>query len=658
MSDNKSAPAELDDAGQQRNTPVDNSPQLLLGFETSFSKKFIREYAGHIITDPRIAITELIANAYDAGARSVDIQWPVEPGAVFSITDDGTGMTVTEFWERWRELSYDRLAIQGNEVEFPPGRGRRQRTPFGRNGKGRLAAFYFDDQYTIATTKSGICTRATVRLTEGGKKPFEVVDLTTESASSHGTTISAVCLRSTISVAELREMVGARFLVDPEFSISVNGQKVEFLDLKALNSETINIEPYGLIEVKWIDAPAHDRKNRLRGITYWVGARMVGEPSWHGLDRDGSILDGRKNEAKRLCFVVMADILRDDVMDDWGRFQSAKRPQDVQDGVKKWVVQKLLELTASDRKERKRSALIENRQIVEQISSYSRRLLSQFVDRVLESCKLLSEADLVRTVEIYAKLEQARSGYDILKRLEECTPDDLDTWNGLMEQWQARHAQLVLDELGKRISLIRDLEALVNDPKTDEVHQLQPLFERGLWMFGPEYEAVDFRANRSMARVIKSFFGVQADNSSTNRMDIVSVSGSTITPYSADSFDAAGEVFGCRKVLIVELKRGGKRITQAEVDQARNYADELRRDGAITRETPVEAWILGSTIDPFLEPLQQGKTCATACSYDALLRRAKARTFFLQQRINEIAPAAEADPDMDEVTAPSAPTLF
>jgi DNA mismatch repair ATPase MutL len=63
----------------------------------SFSANFLRDHAGHLITDPRTAITELIANAYDAGATAVDIIWPDDTEGAFSITDNGTGMTKAEF---------------------------------------------------------------------------------------------------------------------------------------------------------------------------------------------------------------------------------------------------------------------------------------------------------------------------------------------------------------------------------------------------------------------------------------------------------------------------------------------------------------------------------------------------------------------------------
>ena len=45
----------------------------------TFGSNFLRDYAGHIISDPRVSIIELIANAYDAGATRVEVKWPGAP---------------------------------------------------------------------------------------------------------------------------------------------------------------------------------------------------------------------------------------------------------------------------------------------------------------------------------------------------------------------------------------------------------------------------------------------------------------------------------------------------------------------------------------------------------------------------------------------------
>ena len=96
----------------------------------SFSTNFLRDHAGHLITDPRAAITELIANSYDAGATAVAITWPDDTEGPFAVSDNGTGMSTAEFSRRWRTLSYQRLDEQGAAVQFPPGVPKRQRDCF------------------------------------------------------------------------------------------------------------------------------------------------------------------------------------------------------------------------------------------------------------------------------------------------------------------------------------------------------------------------------------------------------------------------------------------------------------------------------------------------------------------------------------------------
>jgi hypothetical protein len=243
-------------------------------------------------------------------------------------------------------------------------------------------------------------------------------------------------------------------------------------------------------------------------------------------------------------------------------------------------------------------------------------------------------------------MEQTRSGYDLLKQLAVCSPDDLDTWNVVMQRWTASSAELVLSELGNRLDLIARLQLLINDRRTDEVHDLQPLFERGLWMFGPEYEAVDFRSNRGMTEVIKRFFGQRAAEVSQNRPDFVALSDGSVAPYASDDYSSAGEVLGCRKVLILELKKGDFELSQKELDQALNYVREIRAAGCVAKHTPVEAYVLGARTEDGLESMAQGATTVQPLVYSTLLARAHARTFHLHEKIRKTIPSALLDPDL------------
>lgn len=217
-----------------------------------------------------------------------------------------------------------------------------------------------------------------------------------------------------------------------------------------------------------------------------------------------------------------------------------------------------------------------------------------------------------------------------------------------MLRWSATSAEIVLGELERRLSVLKDLQELIRDKAADELHELQPLFERGLWMFGPEYEAVEFTSNRSMNTVVRGFFQKKGIDASRSRPDFVVLPDTSIGFYAADEF-TKGEVSGTRKILIIELKRGGFCVTQKELDQARGYAKELRAKGCAQPATEIEAYVLGASIESELEEMTQGRMTIRPCAYDMILNRARARTFNLQKRIEESKPEINHDEEIREV---------
>ncbi len=86
-----------------------------LKLETLYDQRFIEDYLGKgMSSDVITAIVELIANTWDAGAKRVKIEWPTDENDRFSVTDDGHGLTASEFAQRWTRLSYNRQHGQGS----------------------------------------------------------------------------------------------------------------------------------------------------------------------------------------------------------------------------------------------------------------------------------------------------------------------------------------------------------------------------------------------------------------------------------------------------------------------------------------------------------------------------------------------------------------
>src|ERR1700728_4037271 len=264
-----------------------------------YGKGFLHDHVGQILDDPGIAALELVANSYDAGAGKVTVMWPQLPGEPLSVSDIGTGMTRQQWERRWRTLSYDRQAEQGTEVEFPADVKRTRRTAFGHNGKGRFSPFCFADIYAIETWRDGTGIKATVRLTPGHKVPFSCLIDSEFPKKGHGTVVSVRPTSIALPSSYIRDLIGFKFAVDPSFQVTVNGEHVRLLELAALSSQDVPVQGVGNVRLHRLDPRKQERTLRLKGIAWWVNKRMVGEPSWEGLDIEGKYLDGRTSEAKR-----------------------------------------------------------------------------------------------------------------------------------------------------------------------------------------------------------------------------------------------------------------------------------------------------------------------------------------------------------------------
>ncbi len=112
----------------------------------------------------------------------------------------------------------------------------------------------------------------------------------------------------------------------------------------------------------------------------------------------------------------------------------------------------------------------------------------------------------------------------------------------------------------------------------------------------------------------------------------------------------AAEIFGVRKVAILELKRGRFCVAQKEVDQARDYSKEIRKAGRVQTDTEIVAYVLGATLEQGLEQMVVGdRTTIIPMVYQTILRKAHQRTFNLQKRLRETQPEFVSDPEVDAV---------
>ncbi|MGB9120720.1 MAG: ATP-binding protein [Candidatus Angelobacter sp.] len=190
-----------------------------------FEEDFLRRTLGAVANTPDVALTELVANAWDAGATEVALSLPENVGEMLTIEDDGTGMLPSDFRKKWMTLGYDRIRNQGVLAEFPPERKSWKRPAYGRNGIGRHGMLCFASEYKVETRRAGVLSIFTVS-TAVGKDPFELVNEESRKARGHGTKLVARVTRNLPSAERIRGVLAARFLHDPQFIVKVNGKSV------------------------------------------------------------------------------------------------------------------------------------------------------------------------------------------------------------------------------------------------------------------------------------------------------------------------------------------------------------------------------------------------------------------------------------------------
>jgi hypothetical protein len=621
---------------------------------TLFDGRFLGRYAGAIMSEPTTALVELVANCWDAYATRVEILWPEKAtGTHFSILDNGVGMSPSELEVRWRTLDYDRLSNQGPMSVPPPDlAGSLPRVVYGRNGKGRHAAFLFSSPYHVRTWRDGL--EATYLVSQGRTNPIEIVQEKTRKAPGHGTEISGVhIVESALSAADARSVLSTRYLSNPAFTVSVDGVLVTFGDIprECLREFDLEVPGYGMAHVMVIDSQRADRTTRQHGIAYWVNRRLVGQAGWRMSDHE-RILDGRTEEARRFTFIVLADFLASSVRTDWSDFI----PEDqvwlaTQSAVQEAVLEVISDHTKEKRSKAKQSVRETHRAAVSALSVLSRDRWNKALEQIIEQCPNLTDTQVDQVMGLLANLENADSQYALLGKMHNLSPNELDDLHTIFERWTIATAKMALDEIEKRLRLIAEIKVKTEDSATDEVQELQPLFGQALWIFGPQYESIEYTSNRGMTTVIRTLFDGK-QTGSLNRPDFVMTPDGSVGFYARPSFDEQFNEAGTDVLVIVELKRPGVCLGTEEKGQVWKYVKELMRKGYVTDRSSVYGYVLGDAIDPTeTGETKQGERCwIRPMLYSTFVGQAEKRMLnlhkrlleapFMQAAIAELSPAA------------------
>lgn len=607
--------------------------------EPLFEEHYLLRTLGALAHSPDVALTELVANAWDAGASSVEITIPASSGDALIVEDDGTGLTREEFHSRWMRLGYDRLKHQSRKVTFPEGRDG-SRLAYGRKGIGRHGLLCFDDEYSVKTTSGG-SESLFVITTKDEKQPFFLkAESIIPGVEGHGTRLDVVVSRNLPNPDEILEVISARFLHDPQFTIFINGKSVPLTKHQGLiDTTTLVVEPDIELTVLFIDTSKAGRTTLYQGVAFWQSGRLVGEPSW--ILGKNAVIDGRTHFAKRYTFVVKTDDLSGCVNDDWTGFSSRDQMNAVYDVLSKHILSCNAMVAKERIKDTKQSIRTEFQDKYTKLSRLGQYEVDEVIEHVAMTHPTANQEVLSIAVEAVINLEESRSGRELLEKLSHLSETDIEGLNVLLEQWTIKDALSVLDEIDNRLQTIEAISGLAGDPKIDELTYLHPLVTDARWLFGYEYDSSEYTSNRQLRTVAKKLFHASAEKfgfeSEIKRPDIVVLPHASISVTGTDVPDHESGLFRTGTILIIELKRGGSVLNRADKDQALGYVEDFVNSRELLGEPAVRAFLVGDTLADELVGRysvgENGKLFVT--TFGQLVDTARHRLFNLRNKLKD-----------------------
>ena len=290
-------------------------------------------------------------------------------------------------------------------------------------------------------------------------------------------------------------------------------------------------------------------------------------------------------------------------------------------------------------------ALVQNRSELKTLGQGAQLEVTEFTKAVAQAHPLISPDFLATAVKAVINLEKSKSGASLLQKLSKLSATDVEGLDSLLADWSVKDALRVLDEIDDRLSVIEVIARLADDPDTDELHTLHPLILRSRWLFGPEFESMEYCSNMTLRSVAKQLWGNTGASfiNEKKRPDVVVLPDqSTVQLVGIEGFQAQDPtVAQMQNILLIELKKGGFKINRKEVNQADGYVQDIASSGFVHGAPYVTAWVVGQSIAPGVgtdktvgdETRRYGQVRAT--TYGALVSTANLRLMRLRKALED-----------------------
>jgi hypothetical protein len=290
-------------------------------FSLTISLNVLEHLGINLYSNVPAVLAEIVANAWDADASEVKVDWDRANGRI-TIQDDGVGMSADDVNKRFLMVGYRRRDGQ-------PGPTPKGRHPMGRKGIGKLSLFSVAGVVKVETAKRGQKSAFLMRLDdirqkikgEGGVGTYEPEPLSIDRMEfDHGTRIELSDLRRALTIRTpraLRKRVARRFSIigaEYGFRILIDGMEVvpadrEYYDtlqyIWTYGDQTHVLALCSNVE-EHEERPQRDTKTGI-GISGWLGTVKL----------SGALKDEDGDNLNHIAIFVRGKMAQEDILGDF-----------------------------------------------------------------------------------------------------------------------------------------------------------------------------------------------------------------------------------------------------------------------------------------------------------------------------------------------------
>ncbi len=545
-----------------------------------------------------VAIAELVANSWDAGANDVWVSISEENlydqnKSLISIEDNGKGMDADQVQNEYLVVGRNRRQNSAQEISpIPPMEGDENegmsqaseaRPVMGRKGIGKLAGFGLAKQMHLITWKKNQSVEINLdidalKLDDREAKdvsiPGSLGSLSGDVKSASGTKVTLSILKHStpIDLASLRESLARRF------SRRVRGRMNIFVNDELLGDPQLSFEkPPGdmIIEtlpdgnrVKYCYGFHNGtiRSAELRGFTIYVRGKTAQAPPFY-FQVEGTA--SGQHATKYLYGEIEADFIDEGNDDDSDLVATDRQEIDWENekvfAFKTWgqeLTRRLFREWADRGGSRVEAWILSDEQLSDRIGKFEKNTQKQ----VKEFLRKLggTESTKERALELASSLIRAyeyQHFIDVIEEIEAAAEDPIALQDLLsyLSEWNVLESRAILEIIKGRLAIIEKFHSLiVNDaPETassKSLDNLHDLLAGQPWLLNPEWQVL--YEEKSITKQLREWGYSGVSEEEKQRYDFLGLAGDG-------------------KIVVIEIKRPGHPVAFSELTRLEEYRNKL-----------------------------------------------------------------------------------